>query len=486
LNNIPHIAWIKDSESRFIAVNEPLAQMLNCSRSEMIGKTDYDFSPEEIAHGYQKDDFKVLASGQRKVVEERAKGGDGSWRWLETTKTPFRDAQGQLAGTVGIAADISDRKQAELALEQEVLRRNVIFNTVSDGIHILDKAGNLIEANESFARMLGYSLSEIADFNVVDWDVQLSRKETESLLQQDKLDDLDEQPFFETLHRRKDGSVFPVEISRCKLEWNGQEALIAISRDISERKQAEEQIRRSMAQLEASNNELESFAYSISHDLRAPLRAINGFSQALLEDYGDLFDDYGRDYFNRIQANANRMGKLIDDLLQLSRLSRSELNYTTVDLSTFAQEVLDDLKKSDPDRQVESMVRPEVIVFGDAALMQVVLMNLLQNAWKFTSHHPTAHIEFGILPETQESSEPVYFVKDNGAGFDMTYGHKLFGVFQRLHSVQEFPGTGIGLASVRRAIHRHGGQIWAEATVEVGATFFFTVPSTVFPTSMHG
>lgn len=170
------------------------------------------------------------------------------------------------------------------------------------------------------------------------------------------------------------------------------------------------------------------------------------------------------------------MGQLIDDLLQLSQLSRSELRYCTVNMSTLAQEIFKDLQASEPERQVNIVVTPGLTVFADKALLQVVLMNLLQNAWKFTSHHPTACIEFGVV-EPQDTSNPVYFIKDDGAGFDMAYSSKLFGVFQRLHSVREFSGTGIGLASVRRAIHRHGGRIWADATVEQGATFFFTIPS---------
>lgn len=263
----------------------------------------------------------------------------------------------------------------------------------------------------------------------------------------------------------------PERLDNGDVVWDG----VAI--DISDRKQAEEKIRQTLVQLEASNNELEAFAYSISHDLRAPLRAINGFSQALLEDYGNLLDDNAQDYFKRIQANANRMDKLINDLLQLSRVSRSELRYTTVNLSTLAQEILNDLQASEPDRQVEFTIPCGITVLADTALMQVVLLNLLQNAWKFTSHHPTAHIEFGVLPpETQHTPNTVYFVKDDGAGFDMSYSHKLFGVFQRLHNAQEFSGTGIGLASVRRAVHRHGGQTWADAAIESGATFFFTIP----------
>lgn len=248
--------------------------------------------------------------------------------------------------------------------------------------------------------------------------------------------------------------------------------LIGTILDITEQKEAEAKLRRTTAQLAASNRELEAFAYSVSHDLRSPLRAIDGFSQALLEDYGDLFDAEGQDYFERIRHNIRRMGNLIDDLLGLSRVSRFEMRIRSVNLSQLVAQQITDLQVADPDRQVEVVIAPDVIVAADATLMQVVIGNLVQNAWKFTSHHTTARIEFGVQ---QQADQPVYFVRDDGAGFDMAYANMLFGVFQRLHNTDEFPGTGIGLATVQRAIHRHGGQVWAEAAVEAGATIYFTL-----------
>jgi len=248
--------------------------------------------------------------------------------------------------------------------------------------------------------------------------------------------------------------------------------LVGTVLDITERKHAEEKLLQTSAQLAASNRELEAFAYSVSHDLRAPLRAIDGFSQALLEDYGETFDAEGQDYFTRIRNNISRMGLLIDDLLHLSRVSRSEMRYAQVDLSALAEEVLRELQAGEPPRSLTWAIAPRLIVQADPTLMRVVLTNLLHNAWKFTSHHPTAHIEFGQL---YRDGQAVYFVRDDGAGFDMAYVNKLFGVFQRLHNMNEFPGTGIGLATVQRAIHRHGGQVWAEAALEQGATIYFTL-----------
>ena len=250
--------------------------------------------------------------------------------------------------------------------------------------------------------------------------------------------------------------------------------LVGINFDITERKQAELKLLQTTAQLEASNRELEAFAYSVSHDLRSPLRAIDGFSKALLEDYGEQFDDEGKDYFDRIRHNVKRMGMLIDDLLDLSRVSRSEMQYGAVNLSALVQEQTNEFQALEPERQVEFVVAPEAIVSADLTLMQVVISNLLENSWKFTSHHAIARIEFGMIERDEQF---VYFIRDDGAGFDMTYSSLLFGVFQRLHNTNEFPGTGIGLATVQRAVHRHGGQIWAEAAVEQGATIYFTIPS---------
>jgi light-regulated signal transduction histidine kinase (bacteriophytochrome) len=251
--------------------------------------------------------------------------------------------------------------------------------------------------------------------------------------------------------------------------------MIGSNFDISDRKQAEVTIQQTTAQLQASNQELEAFAYSVSHDLRSPLRAIDGFSSALIEDYGDRFDDEARDYFDRIRRNIQRMGTLIDDLLRLSRVSRSEMQYVDVNLSDLVQEQIDELQSINPERQVKFAIVPNIIVSADRALMQVVISNLVQNAWKFTSHHDSAMIEFGVL---QQEERLTYFMRDDGAGFNMTFANMLFGVFQRLHNTNEFPGTGIGLATVQRAIHRHGGKVWAEGVVEQGATIYFTVPNT--------
>ncbi|MBD2353102.1 GAF domain-containing protein [Tolypothrix sp. FACHB-123] len=258
------------------------------------------------------------------------------------------------------------------------------------------------------------------------------------------------------------------------------ELLADVQAEVRERQQAEQAVtslnqglQRAIIELQAVNKELEAFSYSVSHDLRAPLRSIDGFSQALLEDYQDQLDDTGKDYLHRIRSATQRMGQLIDDLLNLSRLMRSDIQLETVDISLLARRIGTELQESHPERQVELIVQPGLTAQGDSRLLQMLLTNLLDNAWKFTSKHDRARIDFGAIP--QESGVPVYFVRDDGAGFNMAYTNKLFSPFQRLHRVDEFPGTGIGLAIVQRIVHRHGGRVWAEGFVEQGATFYFTL-----------
>jgi signal transduction histidine kinase len=261
----------------------------------------------------------------------------------------------------------------------------------------------------------------------------------------------------------------------------------ALMKEVKQRKRTEKELHRAYdelktieereferaAQLEASNRELEAFSYSVSHDLRAPLRGIDGFSQALLEDYADQLDKQGRNYLQRVRAASQRLEHIIDDMLILSRVTRREMRRKPVNLSTIAQEIAVELQANRPERQVSFAIAPELVVKADPSLMRLALENLLENAWKFTSKHATARIEVGV---TVNNGERAYYVRDDGAGFNMAYVGKLFGAFQRLHPISDFGGTGIGLATVQRIILRHGGRVWAEGTEEQGATFYFTLP----------
>ena len=272
---------------------------------------------------------------------------------------------------------------------------------------------------------------------------------------------------------RSDGTEFPAEVSSSPLLTDEGLLVTSAVRDISERRRNEERIEERNRQLAALNQELEAFSYSVSHDLRAPLRSIEGFSKILLRDYsGQQLDETAAGYLERMRGAAGRMGQLIEDLLELSRVSRTELSLETVDLSHMAEAAVEELRLHDPQRQPEVTIEPGIFVRGDSRLLSVVLSNLLGNAWKFTGNTPRARIEF--KRETIGDVETL-LVRDNGAGFNPEFSDKLFAPFQRLHRVSEFEGTGVGLAIVQRVIQRHNGRVWAVSKVGEGATFYFTV-----------
>ncbi len=290
---------------------------------------------------------------------------------------------------------------------------------------------------------------------------------------------------FEIARPRPNGTVHHVSVSGNPVfDASGVfKGYRGVGADITERKRAEAEIRLAYAELErrveqrtqelqAANRELESFSYSVSHDLRAPLRAIEGFSRLIESEYSAQFDARAKDYFRRIRGGAIRMATLIDDMLKLSRVSRQEIRLGPVDLSELAQQAADDLQGAEPERKVEWVIAQEIRAHGDAGLLQVAMQNLIGNAWKYSARREPARIEFGI---EERDGAPAYFVRDNGVGFDMAYADKLFGAFQRLHSPGEFPGTGIGLATVKRIVLRHGGKVGAQSRPDVGATFYFTL-----------
>jgi signal transduction histidine kinase len=260
-------------------------------------------------------------------------------------------------------------------------------------------------------------------------------------------------------------------------DFEGEKANVELAnehleREIKERKRADEEVQRTNRDLRAANKELEAFSYSVSHDLRTPLRSIDGFSQALLEDYADKLDATAQDHLQRVRSAAQRMAALIDDMLNLSRVTRCELHRKKLDLSAMAKLIAAELQEAEPARRVEFVIESGLTAMGDSQLLRAAMENLLRNSWKYTSGHPTARIEFG---RNMENKKHPFVVRDDGAGFDPRYADRLFGAFQRLHTAKEFPATGVGLATVQRIIHRHGGEIWAEGAVERGATFYFTL-----------
>jgi PAS domain S-box-containing protein len=404
----------------------------------------------------------------------------------------------ELAGeacTITTMLDITERKQAE-----EQFR--LVVEASPNAIILVDLAGSISLVNKRAESLFGYTRQELMG-QPVEMLVPQQFRTHHSDYRATFFGSPSARPMGagrDLFGLRKDGSQVPVEIGLNPITTVEGNFVLASIIDITERKRAEAEIsdllqrekaarvetrklneeleQRVMertADLQAANKELESFSYSVSHDLRAPLRSIDGFSQALMEDYRSELDDVAQNYLQRVRTGSQHMAQLIDDLLTLSRVSRAEMRRDTIQLSELAESIADDLHRSDPSRQVTFAITPGLTILADRQLMRSVLENLLGNAWKFTGNCSAARIELAFL--LQPDGQQVYYVRDNGAGFDMAYADKLFGAFQRLHSPAEFPGTGIGLASVQRIIHRHGGRIWAEGAVGQGATLYFTVES---------
>jgi PAS domain S-box-containing protein len=378
-------------------------------------------------------------------------------------------------GVIAIAAirDVTDRRKAEARVQQ-------MLDAAPDAMIGVDRDGLIVMANVQTESAFGYRRNELLGQRL-----EILIPERAQAAHSMHRTNFFESPRFRPMGvglnlaaRRADGTEFPAEISLSWLETdNGVIALGAI-RDITDRKRAEEQARqareeadRSAAELQVAYRELQAFSYAVAHDLRAPLRSIDGFSEALLEDHRPALDPEAQTYLDRIRRNAQRMGSMIDALLELSRLVRSTLEATEVDLSGLVKDVLESLGEADPARTVDAIVQPGVVARGDRGLLLILIANLMSNAWKFTAPHPEAHIEFGCRGG---DGARIYFLRDDGVGFEPRYADKLFTPFQRLHS-DDFGGSGIGLATAERIVRRHGGQIWADGAVEGGATFHFTL-----------
>jgi PAS domain S-box-containing protein len=380
-------------------------------------------------------------------------------------------------------------QQAEERLRRQLQFTKSITDSLGEGVYAVDRHECLTFVNPTAQEMLGWTEAELLGNS--SHHMMGPRRADGTVLAINacelRLVVTGEIPLQrgEIALTRRDGTIFPVAYASSSIQIDAEfvGAVVAFH-DITERKRADEAIKtlnaeleqrvtERTAQLEATNHELETFSYSVSHDLRAPLRGIDGFSQALLEDYTERLDADGKEYLHRIRGATQRMAELIDALLALSRVTRTELQRETIDLSAMARTIAEDLQHQEPHRQVTWSIADGLAAHADARLLRVALENLLGNAWKFTAKTPEARIEFGKL--RQDDGTEAFFVADNGAGFDMAFASKLFGAFQRLHRANEFQGTGIGLATVQRIIHRHAGHVWAQGAVDAGATFYFTL-----------
>ncbi|MFA5100863.1 MAG: cache domain-containing protein, partial [Candidatus Omnitrophota bacterium] len=372
------------------------------------------------------------------------------------------------------------RVRMDAELRKSESRYRGLYSSIRDGLAMVDMKGAFIDCNQAFWDMLEFSREDLEKMAFVNFTPEKWHALEKSIVEGQVLTRgySDE---FEKEYIRKTGEIFPVvvRIWLAKDDQGNPMGLWYIVRDITDRKRAEEEIRVLNLQLhehalglEAVNKELQAFSYSVSHDLRAPLRAIEGFSKILVAEQGDKLDTRGKDYLNRISAAARSMSTLIDDLLDLAKVARAPCRKEQFDLSVLAHEVCDGLSAAFPGSRARCSIAAGMRAYGDIQLCRIMLENLLGNAWKFSSKVPQPAIEVGM---TKKDNMDVFFVRDNGAGFDMAYVNKLFAPFQRLHSAADFPGSGVGLASVYRIISRHGGTVWAEGEVNKGATFYFTI-----------
>lgn len=453
--------------------NASFAAVLGRSRESMFGKHLRDIvgpvAYEAIAPHVER-----VLQGSVERFEREHRRPDGEVTYLEVTLIPDRTQDGAVRGWYGFASDLTARKRAEDTVRREREFMRQVLDTDPNLIFVKDTAGRYALVNRSMSRLLesmddgGHAADTATAADTTEREVLRTRRAVV----------LDE------IYTRADAKIFWYHTVKTPLEMpDGTVHVLSIGTDITERKRVEDEIRQLNAELEqrvaerttelqAAIRDLESFSYSVSHDLRAPLRGIEGFSQILATQYAEELDPEGREYLQRIRKASLRMSELIDDLLKLSRLSREPVSRRQVDLSSMARAIGAELAAAAPERQVEFVVQEGMLAKADPRLLRIALENLLGNAWKFTEPQRAARVEFGCL---EEGDEPVLFVRDNGVGFDMRYADKLFRVFQRLHGESEFQGTGIGLATVQRVIQAHRGRVWAQSRPGEGSSFFFTL-----------
>jgi PAS domain S-box-containing protein len=470
-----------DHEQRIILFNGAAERMFLFPAEDAIGQALDRFIPERFRHVH-KGHIQAFASTH---VTRRSMGTLGALYGLRADGEEFPleasisqiESDGQKLFTV-ILRDITERKRADEALKEQTRILDLA------PVLIRDISGRIVFWNTGAELMYGWTSAEALEkisHNLMKTEFPRPMEEIKArLLSRGYWEG-------ELVHIRKNGQRLVVASHWVlhKDEEGKPKAVLEVNNDITERKEAEKEVRRlneeleqrvanRTAELQTANKGLEAFSYSVSHDLRAPLRHIDGFSQALLEDYSDKLDSTGKTYLQEVRSASQEMAQLIDDMLQLARVTRTEMRREVVNLSSAARAVMSELTHREPDRQVAVNIEDGLTTHGDKRLLKIILTNLLGNAWKFTSREERAEISFGRHQQNGESS---YFISDNGAGFDMAYLGKLFGAFQRLHTAGEFEGTGVGLATVQRIVHRHGGRVWAEGAVSKGATFYFTLPN---------
>jgi PAS domain S-box-containing protein len=430
-----------------------------------------------------------IASGDPFDMVFPLRGADGVFHPFLTRVMPVRDHDGKVVRWFGTNTDISEQYRTEAALRHAFEQRQLALDAAELGAW-----DYRFETGDMFWDDACRSMHGVTSGNRLSYQEAISRIHSEDRPDiQEALDQAIAGGNDGAYHREyrvvwPDDSIHWIAShGRVRFEEEGGQSrpvhFTGVNMDITQRKLAEleiqmlnaeleQRVRQRTAQLETANQELEAFSYSVSHDLRAPLRGIDGWSLALIEDYGQSLDETARRYLERVRSETQRMGLLIDDMLQLSRVTRSEMKIEDVDLSALAHGVAGRLQEENPGRRIEFRIEDRLRVRGDMRLLEVALTNLLNNAVKFTGPRAEARIEFGL---TGAAGEPAYFVRDNGVGFNMAYASSLFGAFQRLHKASEFPGTGIGLATVQRVVRRHDGRVWAEAVAGSGATFYFTI-----------
>ena len=466
-----------DTEGRVLSWNSGAQRIKGYRAEEILGEHfSRFFTPEDVAAGVPAHHLQQAASEGQYEDEGWRVRKDGSRFWANSVLTAVRDERGTLTGFAKVTRDLTERRQAEDALRAAEEYARLIVDLAYSAFISIDQEGVITGWNRQAEITFGWSRAEALGRQLAETIIPPQHREAHRRGLKQYLV-TGEGPVLnrvvELTALRRDGTEFPIELTISPLRLAGKLVFTAFLRDITARKTAEETTKRYAAALEAANAELESFSYSVSHDLRAPLRAIDGYAQALLEDHARQLDAEGQRLFGVVRENAQRMGQLIDGLLRFARFGRQAMALAPVDMTALAGSTVDDLQQGSERELPPVTIEPLPSALADKTLIRQVFANLVSNAVKFSRGRPGAAVHVG---GRSEQSEVVYFVRDTGVGFDMQYADKLFQVFGRLHRPEEFEGTGVGLALVHRIIQRHGGRVWAESVPDGGATFYFSLP----------